>query len=152
MVNTMRTSLARVDDLDEVVSLLTAQFDEHRMVCEAAVVRAAASGALDQPSRGTFLLARETGPVGLAYIAYIWTLEHGGRTAWLEELYVVPAMRSRGVGSALLRAVFAHAAKEECAAIDLEVDEDHARVASLYLRAGFRRLQRNRWYAKLAGR
>jgi hypothetical protein len=32
-----------------------------------------------------------------------------------------------------------------CAAVDLEVEQSHARVESLYLREGFRRHTRRRW-------
>src|SRR5579872_5729184 len=118
------------------------QFDEHDIVLDAGALRDAVRGALGEPSRGTFLLARRSPqarakrefgrhtrtspqarakrefgrhtrlgpvPVGLAYLAYTWTLEHGGQSAWLDELYVVPGERSRGVGTALLRAALDHA-------------------------------------------
>jgi GNAT superfamily N-acetyltransferase len=146
----MQIRVARPDDLAEVTGLLAAQLEEHGIALDAETLRAAALGAMEQPSRGTFLVARDPHPIGFAYLAYTWTLEHGGMTAWLEELYVVPAMRSHGVGTALLREAIARAEGEGCGAIDLEVDEAHARAANLYARAGFRKLPRSRWYAKLA--
>ncbi|HLK36072.1 MAG TPA: GNAT family N-acetyltransferase, partial [Polyangiaceae bacterium] len=88
-------------------------------------------------------------PVGLAYLAYTWTLEHGGQSAWLDELYVVPGERSRGVGTALLRAALDHAARRGCRAVDLEVEAAHARAARLYAREGFRPHHRARWYRRL---
>jgi ribosomal protein S18 acetylase RimI-like enzyme len=144
--------IARPDELPDVTALLSAQFEEHGVAHDGEGLRSAARGVIEHPSRGTFLVARDTDPIGLAYLAYIWTLEHGGKTAWLEELYVIPAMRSRGIGSALLREAIARADAEQCRAIDLEVDDEHARAADLYARAGFRRLARSRWYAKLSDR
>ena len=87
--------------------------------------------------------------VGVAYVSFTWTLEHGGRTAWLEELYVVPELRGGGIGGALLDAALDLARARSCRAMDLEVESDHARAANLYVRAGFRAHTRTRYVKKL---
>jgi ribosomal protein S18 acetylase RimI-like enzyme len=109
---------------------------------------------LDDPRRGAILVARQDGgrAVGVAYVSFTWCLEHGGKTSWLEELYVVPDLRGRGLGQALLAAAQVHAAAAGCAAMDLEVTEDHTRAARLYQRDGFRPLGRARWVKALARR
>jgi ribosomal protein S18 acetylase RimI-like enzyme len=140
---------ATLHDLADVAQLLTAQFQEHAITLDSSALNNAVRGAIEDPARGAFLVAREPSPVGVAYLAFTWTLEHGGRSAWLEELYVVPAMRSRGVGSRLLREAMAHARAAGAVAIDLEVDEDHARAAHLYAREGFHPHRRARWFARL---
>jgi ribosomal protein S18 acetylase RimI-like enzyme len=75
----------------------------------------------------------------------VWTLERGGRTAWLDELYVIPERRGRGIGTALLRAAIDSAQAAGALAVDLEIDADHQRAAALYRRAGFTPLPRTRW-------
>ena len=140
---------ATLQDAADVAHLLTAQFQEHAIALDSRALQSAIRGAIVDPARGAFLVARDAGPVGVAYLAFTWTLEHGGRSAWLEELYVVPAMRSRGVGSRLLREAMAHAKAAGAAAIDLEVDEGHARAAHLYAREGFQLHRRARWFARL---
>ena len=106
----------------------------------------AIAGLVTVPDRGALLLARESEEaVGVAVLAYIWTLEHGGLVAWLDELYVVPWQRCRGTGRALLDRALAEAGARGCVAIELEVDREHARAESLYERAGFGRLPRSRW-------
>jgi ribosomal protein S18 acetylase RimI-like enzyme len=87
--------------------------------------------------------------VGVAYLSFVWALEHGGRAAWLEELYVVPWLRDQGIGTQLLHAVLEHAALQGCVAVDLEVDAGHTRAARLYAREGFLPLGRARWVKKL---
>src|SRR5258708_36852857 len=83
--------------------LLQAQIDEHQVSLPAESVDRAVARLIEMPERGVLLLALESGvPVGLAAIAYTWTLEHGGLVAWLDELYVVPERRGPGVGTALL--------------------------------------------------
>lgn len=141
---------ASARDSAAVLELLEAQFRELENEAPRARLAAAADGVFEDAARGCFLLARGDGrAVGLAYLSYQWTLEHGGRIAWLEELYVRPEGRGRGIGGELLRAALAHAAAAGCLAMDLEVEEAHARAASLYRRAGFVALRRNRYYKRL---
>src|SRR4051812_16592290 len=88
-------------DLSDVVALLSAQFDEHHI--DAGDIGRGAAGLIDERSRGAIFLASLEGErVGIAVLAFTWTLEHGGQVAWLDELYVVPALRATGIGSALL--------------------------------------------------
>ena len=98
-----------------------------------------------------FLLALvDDRPVAVAYLAWTWTLEHGGRVGWLEELYARPEHRGRGVGGALLAAACDCAREAGCLAVDLEVEASHARAIRLYERRAFRRLDRTRFSLRLA--
>ena len=111
-----------------------------------AELTAAARGMLERPQRGQFLLALDGDtPVGFAALSYLWTLERGGRAAWLDELYVVPERRQGGIGAALLDAAIAAARAGGALAVDLEIEAGHDRVASLYRRNGFTALSRQRW-------
>jgi GNAT superfamily N-acetyltransferase len=87
--------------------------------------------------------------VGVAAVTFTRGLEHGGRSAWLEELYVEPSMRSGGIGTALIQAAFDVALAGGAVAMDLEVDAEHERAARLYARVGFRTLPRTRWVRRL---
>src|SRR5579883_2124968 len=109
---------AEAADEDVLCALLAAQFAEHAIALDAQAIRRGVRGILSDASRGAILLARGERPLGLACLAFTWTLEHGGKSAWLDELYVVPEARSRGVGARLLRAAMAHAKARGCAAID----------------------------------
>jgi len=63
-------------------------------------------------------------------------LEHGGRSSWLEELYVEPVARDGAIGTLLLEQRFAWRPKRRVA-VDLEVDADHQRVAGYTPANGF---------------
>ena len=142
--------IAGTSDRAALLALLAAQFEELEIPLEADRLAAAVDGVLGGPERGSFLIARLNGqPVAVAYLSFQWSLEHGGRSAWLEELYVVPALRDRGIGRDLLLAACGHAAGRGCAAMDLEVEQDHARAARLYAREGFRPHRRARWVRPL---
>ncbi len=141
---------ARPDDAEMVLGLLRVQYDEHGIVLAPERLSDAIAGALGHPERGTILVARDgVEVVGVAYLSYVWTLEHGGLSSWLEELFVVPSRRERGVGGALLAAAIEHARRIGCAAMDLEVEASHDRAAHLYSRVGFRRRSRSRWVREL---
>jgi GNAT superfamily N-acetyltransferase len=133
-----------------VLRLLADQFRALGNPLPEARLAGAVAGVLEDGSRGTLLLARLGGrPIGVAYLSYQWTLEHGGKIAWLEELFVEPESRAQGLGGRLLKVACDHAHAAGCAAIDLELEAAHPRAASLYARAGFRALQRKRWVKTL---
>ncbi len=130
--------------------LLTAQLREHDIPTDGEQLVRAIDGVLHDPSRGFLLLARHGGEaLGVAYVSFIWSIEHGGQSAWLDELYVIPAERGRGIGKLLLDAVIAGVRAAGALAIDLEVEADHARAENLYAREGFQKRTRQRWVRML---
>lgn len=137
-------------DREALIGLLLAQLGEHRIDTPAAGVAAAVDGLLRDPNRGRLLVATVDGrPVGVAALSFVWAIEHGGRSSWLEELYVEPSHRNRGIGRALLGAACDTAAACGAVAVDLEVDAGHQRAARLYEAAGFRPLPRARFVRRL---
>jgi GNAT superfamily N-acetyltransferase/catechol 2,3-dioxygenase-like lactoylglutathione lyase family enzyme len=132
------------------VRLLQAQYEEHAIELSPERLDSAVGGMIEMPERGAMLIALDGDqPVGLAVLSYVWTLEHGGRVAWLDELYVVPAKRDQGLGAALLARAHEQAVSVGCNAIELEVDAKHRRAERLYRRAGFEPLPRSRWSHRL---
>lgn len=139
-------------DLPALCRLLAVQLAEHRVSLPSERLVAAARGVLEDPRRGFFLVAWQGGHcIGVAYASFVWALEHGGHSAWLEELYVAPEARGGGTGTALLEAVIAACQAQGCAALDLEIDVAHDRVRSLYVRHGFDELSRGRIVRQLGG-
>ena len=135
---------------EEVLRLLSGQFTELEIPVPAERLARAVDGVLADASRGVFLLALSGGQsAGVAYLSYQWTLEHGGKTAWLEELYIEPRLRSHGFGRQLLVSALDHARSVGCLAVDLEVEQAHPRAANLYRREGFAPLGRSRFYRRL---
>ena len=134
----------------DIRHLLAVQLGEHGIAIGGEALSAAIDGVIDVPKRGFFLVAlREGACIGVAYVSFIWALEHGGHAGWLEELYVIPEHRDSGVGTQLLEGVISAATAADCAALDLEIDSGHERVRSLYERQGFTALPRGRVVKKL---
>jgi GNAT superfamily N-acetyltransferase len=143
-------SAARPDELDAICGLLRAQLEEHDIPLEPELLAEAVRGALADDRQALILLTRQDGrPVGVAYLSFGWILERGGLAMFLEELYVIPELRGRGTGTALLRAALDVARSRGCRSVELEVEGSHARAANLYARAGFRPLERVHWMLPL---
>jgi GNAT superfamily N-acetyltransferase len=142
--------LATADDEAALLPLLESQYREHGIALEGEPLAAALRGMLAEPSRGRILVASAAGvTVGVAVLSFIWALEHGGFSAWLDELYVEPRSRGRGIGRALLLRAIDEARGLGCAAVDLEVERSHRRAERLYSREGFCRHSRSRWVLSL---
>lgn len=148
-----RTCLATVDHLGDIVRLLAVQLSEHQIELDSGRLEAAVRGVMEDPARGFFMVLQvDSHTVGAAYVSFIWALEHGGHSAWLEEIFIDPACRTNGLGTRFLQAVMAECAARGCAALDLEIDAAHERVRSLYRRHGFEELPRRRLVRRLARR
>ncbi len=145
-----RLSLATPDDIEPIVAMLGAQFKEHNIPAPDESTRAGALAILENDERGFILTLYEGSELlGIGCVAFTWTLEWGGKSAWLDELYVVPERRSQGLGRLLLQGCTAEARARGCAAIDLEVVHGHERASHLYEREGFTTHPRTRWYLRL---
>ena len=150
MMNGLRIERANLEDQDTVVDLLFRQFQEHAIETSQERLAWAVGQVLCNENHGFFLLAKVGDlALGVANIAFAWTLEHGGKSAWLDELYMLPEYRGRGIGTALLEEAIAQAHDAGCAAVDLEVDENHHKAENLYQREGFEPLFRSRWVKKI---
>jgi len=148
MVSASREATAA--DRCRVVELLAAQLGEHSLAPTAAALEAAVSELIGDPRLGRIFVAETAGRiVGVAAMSWTFSLEHGGRAAWLDELYVVREHRGQGFGTVLLEAARAAARAGGALAMDLEVEAGHERVSSLYERHGFSRHQRQRWFVRL---
>ena len=84
-----------------------------------------------------YLLEEDGRALGYALLAKTWSQEAGGMAVWIEELYVSPEARGKGLGSAFFAFL-----KTRCPAARyrLETEAENTRAKALYTRMGFRPL------------
>lgn len=102
--------------------------------------RAAALAPLLEPGSnlGRVWLVRQGGEVvGYAALTFGYSIEFRGRDAFVDELFLVARARGKGIGSAVLDRVKAHAAALGLVALHLEVARDNLQARRLYERWGF---------------
>jgi GNAT superfamily N-acetyltransferase len=77
------------------------------------------------------------GPDGLAVLRFRSAIFTEGLDAYLEEFYVAPEQRGRGLGRALLDAALELARDERAGRIELGTKEEDAAARAVYESAGF---------------
>ena len=85
----------------------------------------------------TAVLLAGSGPVGLAVLRFRPALWSEALECYLAELYVVPAMRGRGLGRALMDAAIQFARERGADYMDLGTAETDVAARSLYESLGF---------------
>lgn len=84
-----------------------------------------------------YIIEYDGNTAGFALLAKTFSQEAGGMVIWLEELYVKPELRGKGLGSEF----FDYLEKNMDSSVKrirLEVEEENTRVVKLYERMGFK--------------
>lgn len=125
-------------DADALVTLVAEFYGEAHYRFDAPVTRRAVARLLADGEVGRAWLATVDGrTAGYAVVTFGFSLEYGGRDAFVDELFVRPAHRRRGLGERLLATIESAAAEHGVGALHLEVEGDNDGAASLYRRRGF---------------
>ena len=125
-------------DLDELLPLVAAFHEFEEVELSAAARHAAVSGLLDSDVYGDIWLATEGQTIiGYAAICFGYSIEFGGRDAFLDEVYVVPERRKAGLGIGLLKQSLKSCKDVGIRALHLEVSQDNLKARDLYLSLGF---------------
>lgn len=141
----------RPAQIEGALALFVVQLKEHDIVVDTRKVREVVEKVIADERHGFIVIASTEGGriVGAAFSSAFLGLEHGGESGWLEELYVLPEYRQKGVGTRLVAAVVRVARERGWRALDLEVEANHQRVVSLYARQGFQPRTRSRFFLNL---
>lgn len=103
--------------------------------------RAAASALeplLRQGDAGRVWLIEMAGAtIGYVALCFGYSIEFGGRDAFVDEMYLDSEYRGRGIGRTVLGEIQTKARALGVRALHLEVDRENERARRLYLSAGF---------------
>jgi GNAT superfamily N-acetyltransferase len=101
-------------------------------------VRASLSRLIAEPARGQAWVLDEQGRLdGYAILTLGYSLEYGGLDAFVDELYVTPGRRGRGLGGQALELAERECLRRGVRALHLEVEHDKRQAQELYRRWGF---------------
>jgi GNAT superfamily N-acetyltransferase len=106
------------------------------------------AGLRAHPTTLVFLAFHADGPVGIATSFLGFSTFAAKPLINVHDFYVLPALRGRGIGRALMAAVERKAREKGCCKLTLEVQENNARARRLYEACGFSQAQ----YVEAAGR
>ena len=136
----MRVSFraASISDEGTFLPMMEALWAHERIPFDTAAIRAALESLFADPALGRVWLASvEETVAGYAMGTWGFSTEQGGRFLLLDELFVLPAFRGRGVAAATLDFVEGEAAREGAGAVRIEVSVENGAARELYRAAGY---------------
>lgn len=131
---------ATESDLEGLMPLVSA-YHAFESITQTESIRQSAISKLLQPNSpfGRVLLVKSNGEM-LGYLAlcFGYSIELGGRDAFIDEFFLLELARGQGLGTEMLRQIQAEAKNMDIKALHLEVSHKNQGAQSLYQRCGFR--------------
>lgn len=132
-------TLAKPEDLDRLLPLVRAFHEEAAIDVTEDDRVAGLSPLLDgSPYGGVWLIGPPRSPIGYIVISFGWAVEFGGMDGFVDELYIRPSVRGRGIGTEVMTNLPKQLSKNGLRAIHLEVSRVAVRTQEAYKRAGFK--------------
>jgi len=138
-VDTIEVRKAEADSLDAALHLLQRFFRDEGFHTCAEEMRSSLHRMMIQPNSAVFLAWHGTEALGVATVTTSVGIEYG-RSAEIEDLYVLPQARGGGVATELIETACAWCRQERCTAVLITVTpEGEARhdLIEFYGRRGF---------------
>ena len=130
---------AGVDDIGFLLPLMRDFYALERLPFDEQRSRALLGQLIADDGPGRLILFEDNSVLcGYMVLTFGFSLEFHGRDALIDELYVVPEFRSRGIGAAALQYAAELCRQTGIEAVHLEVDHVNNRVHELYRRLGFK--------------
>ncbi|WP_170587006.1 GNAT family N-acetyltransferase [Ruegeria arenilitoris] len=131
--------LARPEDLDRLMGLVTAFHAEAGIEQDPDQRRDALTPLLEGIPHGCiYLIGPSRAPLGYIILTFGWSVEFGGMDGFVDEIYIRPAIRGRGIATEVLLDLPKALAGAGLTALHLEVDRTNEAAQKLYLRTGFK--------------
>ena len=134
---------ASVADERTFLPMMEALWAHEGIAFDTAAIREALGVLFSDPGLGRVWLALvEDSVAGYAMGTWGFSTEQGGRFLLLDELFVLPEFRGRGLGAATLAFVEQEAKRAGAGAVRIEVSVENAPARELYRAAGYVDLHR----------
>jgi ribosomal protein S18 acetylase RimI-like enzyme len=130
--------LAAVGDREAVVGLMREYYALDRLAFDPRVARSAVQRLLEDPTLGRVWVCEAAGQaVGYVVLTLGYSLEWGGRDAFVDELYLRAPYRGRGLGRQAMTIVERECRTRRVRALHLEVARRNSAARAFYRRLGF---------------
>jgi GNAT superfamily N-acetyltransferase len=133
----LRFEVAGPEAAESILPLMEQFYAEERYPFDPAKARNALEPFLADPALGrTWLIREGSAVVGYFVLTLGWSLEYGGRDAFVDELFVLPSHRGRGLGRRALERMAEACRELGVQSLHLEVEKENPAV-EIYRKAGF---------------
>jgi len=128
---------AMAEDVTSLVLLMQEFYAESGYQLDSQWATTSFVALLSEPDWGCIWLAHSGGqPIGHLVLSVRYTMEHGGLSGYVDDLFVRPSFRRKGVAHALLHALFEDCHARGCRSVQVEVDSANAAALGLYAKFG----------------
>ena len=127
-----------ITETAEVLSMMEVFYASDALLVhpETAVLEKMLSDALqDTPLLTGYGFEVDGALAGYGMVTRSYSTERGGICVWIEDIYIKPAYRGQGIGSAFLR--FVEEANPGAVRLRLEAEPENERAMHVYQKAGF---------------
>ncbi|MBL4767021.1 MAG: GNAT family N-acetyltransferase [Rhodobacteraceae bacterium] len=130
--------LAKPADLAKLCTMVAAFHTEEGLSSTEESRQAGIAPLLDGiPHGAAYLIGPARAPMGYIIVTFSWSVEFGGMDGVIDEIYIRPAIRNRGIASEVLNTLPKALADAGIKTLHLEVDRQNEAAQRLYTRAGF---------------
>lgn len=131
-------TLAGPDHMEKLLPLVAAFHAEEGIAQDDSTRYAALEPLLAGiPHGSVYLIGPPRAPIGYIVVTFGWSVEFGGLDGFIDEIFVRPGVRGRGIATEVLLALPRALAAAGLRALHLEVDTGNPHAQALYKRTGF---------------
>lgn len=130
---TTTTHNATLDDIPLLVELMGEFYAESNYPLDKQWATATFSALLGDNSLGAVrIILQDSEPAGYVVLTIQFSMEYGGLLGIIDDLFIRPACRRRGLARALLSSLFDECNRREALAVRVEVGQDNDAAKLLY--------------------
>ena len=135
---TTAVHLAGPADLDRLLALIERYHTEAALPHDDAHRRRAVAPLLaGSPHGAVWLIGPQRAPLGYVLIGFGWSVALAGREGVVDEVYIRPSVRGRGIGTEVLHAIAVSLTGVGVRALHVRLDRTDAAAARFCARVGF---------------
>jgi GNAT superfamily N-acetyltransferase len=128
---------ARTDEIEEMLPLIRAYCEFYEVEPDDQGLREMFEILITDPEQGVVFIARDDGKaVGFATLDWKWSSLKAARIGYLEDLFVDPRVRGRGIADALIEACAQRCRERGMPALEWLTAPDNHRAQKVYNRTG----------------
>jgi len=136
MAETFR--VAERADIETLLEFMREYYEFDHLPFDSQVARAALAGFLEDASLGrVWLICYDGEAIGYLVLTLGYSLEYGGRDAFIDEVYICTSHRGRGIGQSALAFAEGVCRSLGVRALHLEVERTNTTAHGVYHKAGF---------------
>ncbi len=138
MTDSLRLIDTQTTDIDQLLALIEEFYQHFGYPYNPSDKRRTLEDLFQPPIAGRiWLIQQGQNIVGYVFLSFYFSLEFGGRTAFIDELFILSRYRGQGLGSQVIHLVEQKCRDWNFKAIHLESERSNEGATKLYLKLGF---------------